>query len=412
MQVEHIEAVIKVTERCNINCDYCYVYHKGNDDFMARPALMKFSEFDKIINFLVQGVSDMGAKRMSVIFHGGEPLLLKKVVFSKFCAQLRERIPSTVSLNLGLQTNAILIDEEWIGLFRQHHVFVSVSLDGPAEIHDRHRRDHRDRGTHAGVVKGLKLLQEAADDEVLPHPGVICVIDPETDARKIYRYFVDDLGFRSLIFHLPMDTHETGGWINMRALTGYLLELFEEWSSDDNPNIRVRMFEEIMTHFLRKPPMHADVEVESRIQHVTISTDGTIGVDELKPTGIRHDVFNVSNTTLLQYAKSDLSVFLRAMYRSIPTDCADCVWATYCGGGSKHGVAVNRWSNASGFNTRSLICESLESNYAKVANYLIGSGLSPEELEDNIRPERYGYEIAPAGPQLPHKSNLVAEVIV
>ena len=33
MQVEHIEAVIKVTERCNINCDYCYVYHKGNDDF-------------------------------------------------------------------------------------------------------------------------------------------------------------------------------------------------------------------------------------------------------------------------------------------------------------------------------------------------------------------------------------------
>lgn len=226
MQVEHIEAVIKVTERCNINCDYCYVYHKGNDDFMARPALMKFSEFDKIINFLVQGASDMGAKRMSVIFHGGEPLLLKKVVFSKFCAQLRERIPSTISLNLGLQTNAILIDEEWIGLFRQHHVFVSVSLDGPAEIHDRHRRDHRDRGTHAGVVKGLKLLQEAADDEVLPHPGVICVIDPETDARKIYRYFVDDLGFRSLSFHLPMDTHETGGWINMRALTGYLLELF------------------------------------------------------------------------------------------------------------------------------------------------------------------------------------------
>ena len=171
------------------------------------------------------------------------------------------------------------------------------------------------------------------------------------------------------------------------------------------------MFEEIMTHFLRKPPMHTDAEVESRIQHVTISTDGTIGVDELKPTGIRHDVFNVSNTTLLQYAKSDLSVFLKAMYRSIPTDCADCVWATYCGGGSKHGVAVNRWSNASGFNTRSLICESLESIYAKVASYLIGSGLSPEELEDNIRPERYGYEIAPAGPQLPHKSNLVAEVI-
>ena len=90
---------------------------------------------------------------------------------------------------------------------------------------------------------------------------------------------------RSLIFHLPMDTHETGGWINMRALTGYLLELFEEWSSDDNPNIRIRMFEEIMTHFLRKPPMHTDAEVESRIQHVTISTDGTIRLSR-DPCGI------------------------------------------------------------------------------------------------------------------------------
>ena len=412
MHIEHVEAVIKVTERCNINCDYCYVYHKGNDDFLARPAIMKRPVFTRIADFLANGVRDVRAKRLSVIFHGGEPLLLKKAEFSAFCRTLRERVPQGVSLDIGLQTNAILVDDEWINLFHEHRVFVSVSLDGPEDVHDKHRRDHRGYGTHTRVMRGLKMLQSAASEDVLPYPGVISVVDPESDARKIYRYFVDELGLKNISFHLPMDTHETGGWINKPALANYLVDLFDEWRSDDNPSIRIRMFEEIISHFVRTPAFSEDPDISGiySLQHVTISTDGTIGVDELKPSGIPQAAYTVDSTSLLKYAGSQLSSFLRSMYGSIPTDCADCVWASYCGGGSKHGVAVNRWSDDMGFNTRSLICNPLKAIYAQIAKYLIEAGVSVETIESNLRLERHPLKISQPGPQMPKLSNRVEEV--
>lgn len=410
MHITHIEAVVKVTERCNINCDYCYVYNKGNEDFKFRPALMKNAEFAEITRFLFEGAKDLSATKLSVVFHGGEPLLLKKHVFAAFCQSLRDGAPDGLEVNIGVQTNALLLDDQWIDLFHKHKVMVSVSIDGPADVHDAHRKDHKNRGTHAGVVKGLALLMEAAAAESVPKPGVICVIDPRSDAKRIYRYFVDDLGISALSFHLPMDTYETGDWIDQPALDRYLVELFDEWVNDDNPSIHIRMFEEVMAHFLRSPDMLQSKEVpQQRLQHVTISTDGTIGVDELKPSGIKHDAYDVRTSTLAEYADSDLSGFLKTMYTTVPTACSSCIWTSYCVGGSKHGVVVNRWSNTMGFNNRSLICGPLTSLYSRVAAYLISTGVDPDVIAANIAMEHFPLTFAGSGAMLP-KEHLYAVV--
>lgn len=410
MRADHIEAVIKVTERCNINCDYCYVYHKGNTDFEMRPPLMKADVFESIATFLRDGVQDLNAGKLTVVFHGGEPLLLKKNLFDRFCENLRTQVPQKVSVEIGVQTNAMLIDRDWIDLFHKHRVMPSISLDGPAEVHDRHRRDHRNRGTHARVLEGLARLQAAAKLGIIPEPGAICVIDPQTDARKIYRYFVGELGLRHISFHLPMDTYETGGWIDVPSLTTYLTDLFDEWAGDDDPNIRIRMFEEFMGHLLSRRSTGAQQgQPAASIQHITVSTDGSLGVDELKPAGVRQDVYTVFGITMKEYVQSDVSRYLRSMYSSIPTDCGDCVWSNYCRGGARHGVAVNRWSNENGFNNRSLICDSLSAIYSQMAAYLVRAGCDVHEMGASLeRPS--SLSVVPPGPQLPAENLLVGEV--
>src|SRR5207253_80463 len=65
------------------------------------------------------------------------------------------------SFTYTVQTNATLINDEWIRLFKRHGVVVGVSIDGPAFIHDHHRRDGHGTGTHGKVMAGVAKLRDA-----------------------------------------------------------------------------------------------------------------------------------------------------------------------------------------------------------------------------------------------------------
>ena len=91
----------------------------------------------------------------------------------------------------SVTTNAILIDEEWTGIFNAYDVAVSVSVDSPPEIHDRYRVDFNGRGTHADTLRGLAYLR-AANIE----PELISVCNPSTDPERVLSYVVADFGIR------------------------------------------------------------------------------------------------------------------------------------------------------------------------------------------------------------------------
>ncbi len=72
-------------------------------------------------------------------WHGGEPTLLGLDYFRKIVAiQAKYRRPGKNITN-GIQTNATLLDEEWCRFFAAEGFTAGVSLDGPAELHDRCR---------------------------------------------------------------------------------------------------------------------------------------------------------------------------------------------------------------------------------------------------------------------------------
>jgi uncharacterized protein len=144
--IDKLEVILKVTERCNIDCSYCYYFNSENKDFEYKPAHISETTILSLINFLKQAIIDHKLKEIRIDIHGGEPLMLKKERFVKMVKILRESLDNYVHLTLHVQSNGILIDDEWIEIFKDFKIQVRISLDGTEEDNDLNRVDHHGKG--------------------------------------------------------------------------------------------------------------------------------------------------------------------------------------------------------------------------------------------------------------------------
>ena len=97
-----------------------------------------------------------------------------------------ENRPHPRKFDFAIQTNGTLINGRWIDLFRRYDVKIGLSLDGPAFIHDFHRKDRLGRGTHARVMAGADQLRSAG----LPFSAIAVLSDHSLDyPDQIFEFF-------------------------------------------------------------------------------------------------------------------------------------------------------------------------------------------------------------------------------
>jgi uncharacterized protein len=144
--------ILQPTPFCNLDCDYCYL---PNRDSKARMSLHTVRRtMERLI------ADNLLGKTLDVVWHAGEPLAMPGDFYDEAIALMQEVAGPDCAVSHAVQTNATLIDDAWCALFRRHGVRVGVSIDGPAELHDRHRRTRNGRGTHAKVLRGMQCLRE------------------------------------------------------------------------------------------------------------------------------------------------------------------------------------------------------------------------------------------------------------
>lgn len=143
--------VLQPTPFCNIACDYCYL--------AARDARRRMPL--EVVEAAVDNVraSGMLGPSLGVVWHAGEPLAVPRTFYEAAFAAVEERIPRSVALSHSIQTNGTLIDDRWAALFAGRGVRVGVSLDGPAFVHDAHRRTREGKPTHERVMRGIDALR-------------------------------------------------------------------------------------------------------------------------------------------------------------------------------------------------------------------------------------------------------------
>lgn len=161
-------------EVCNLNCHYCYEKRKPS------------GKYQKITPDLLRKLFEKAEGRnLSLEFHGGEPLIIGKkdmVSLLKECQKYRGK------LRIVLQTNATLLDQEWLDLFNREwpEIEFATSIDGdPATT--IHRVDYNDNNVHPAIEQVFELFSK--NDMKL---GVICTVTRQAleSPQKVLDYFL------------------------------------------------------------------------------------------------------------------------------------------------------------------------------------------------------------------------------
>ncbi|MBV8660486.1 MAG: radical SAM protein [Burkholderiales bacterium] len=385
IKVETLEVIVKITERCNINCTYCYYFNGGNTDFEGKPVYIDAQTVKDVTRFLCEAVEAHGIKQVQIDLHGGEPLLLKKHRFREMMQTFRDALDEQVELRVALQTNAMLIDDEWIELFETYRVSVGVSLDGTQADNDTYRLDHQGRGTYDATIAGLRKLQAAWAAKRIYRPGVICVVNPEFDGAAIYRHIVDDLGVKAIHFS-SLDYSRDGAPEGVVEGTArFYAGALAEWLKDSNPDIMVRIFGFLLSRITTTSPRDENVY---RYVALTIRSDGELsGPDDLRNAvpGLFDLKMNVGTHSLGTYLGHPAVGKMTKDIARLPDACRSCGFARACEAGKSFSAAANRYSFASGFNNRSLYCSAYTEILLTLGKYAVARGVSWAQIEQALR---------------------------
>src|SRR6266700_2186593 len=119
--------ILKVASRCNLKCDYCYMYEMADDSWRKQPRIMSMETISVTARRIADHVEEHQLSDIQIILHGGEPLLTGTDYIDAAAAELRDVIGANVDLRV--QTNGTLISDPMLEVLARHDIRVGVSLD-------------------------------------------------------------------------------------------------------------------------------------------------------------------------------------------------------------------------------------------------------------------------------------------
>ena len=327
--------LVKIASRCNLACDYCFMYKHADQTWRSQPAIMSDEVTAALARRLGEYVCQEDIAAISVIFHGGEPLLAGAHRLAETVHRVREAVPQRTTISFSLQTNGTLLDEESLGLLAGAGIWVSLSIDGGKKAHDLHRLDHRGRSSFEKTLKALELLE--GNRKV--YGGLISVIDPCVTPEELFEFF----GPRrppQWDFLLPDAHHERrppGRDLDPSLYQRWLLRAFDIWF-DQYPEIPVRTFDSILGACAGLPS-ETDSFGFGIPNLLTIETDGSYhNHDVLKITesGATSLDLNLNHHKISEAARSPKLLFHRSLLclDGLAEECQRCPEVNVCGGGA------------------------------------------------------------------------------
>src|SRR5271170_5350880 len=143
--------VLQPTPFCNINCRYCYLPDRDAKTVMTLETVG--AVFEKIF------ASGWSSPYLTVIWHAGEPLVLPTSYYQSAFEAIEALRPSSLEVRHCIQTNGMLISQDWCDFIKKWHIDVGVSVDGPRHLHDANRVTRAGKGTFDRTIDGIRLMR-------------------------------------------------------------------------------------------------------------------------------------------------------------------------------------------------------------------------------------------------------------
>jgi uncharacterized protein len=358
------EVILKLAARCNLRCTYCYMYElEEQDAWRHQPLFTEPETVTAVAREIARHAQAHDLNRMSVLLHGGEPLLAGAARIISVMSVLRDAAPSGCTVTFGMQTNGTLLTEDILRELSPWPLGLGVSLDGDKTA-NRHRVLPSGTSTVPDVRRGLELLRRPEFRHM--YGGLLAVIDVTSDPETVYWALrAEEPAHMDFLF--PLATWDnppepgTGEW---------LARVFDAWYLDKGaPDIR--LFHILMSRMLGRDVRAGFIGRPPDEKSVVIQPDGSAeGLDALRVVG-GTEVFS----TGMNIRTHSIDEILTHPLFTPPEPCAVCRMCPLfgeCGGG----YYPNRWKHSRGYDNPSVYCTDLMVLIRHIRLRLTGAGIA------------------------------------
>jgi uncharacterized protein len=358
--------------------------------------------------YIAQNIRSEPGPEVLFTWQGGEPML-RGLEFYRQAVSYQRELASGKTIRNALQTNGVLLDEEWCAFLREAGFMVGISLDGPEEIHDAARVDKHGRPTCHAVMNGIALLRKfhiefnvlvTVTEAVSRHPlkvyqflkenGITHVqFNPVVERVANSQEQVLGLTFAQPGGHrLSVQNTQVSAYSVAPAAYGeFLVAIFDEWVRKDVGTIYVMNFEWALASFLRLPATVC-LFAENCGNALILEHNGDVySCDHFMYPA--HRLGNIAQTGLAQLAHSpQQQAFGKAKSADLPDYCRRCEVRFACHGECPKNRFMTTPDGQPGLN---YLCPSYKRYFTHIAKYmnamakLISLGQPASLIMDAIR---------------------------
>lgn len=369
---------------CNLACSYCYYLETAH--FYTNPHQFRMS--DAMLELYIrQYIAASSGPNILFVWHGGEPTLAGLDFYRRAVEVQKKFLPKGWTCWNNLQTNGILLDDEWCSFLGDNHFDVGLSIDGTRWLHDACRKNHQGKGTYEQAASAICHLQSHGIQ-----PDLLCVVTSAIakEPANVYRALRDfNTGW---IQFIPIIRHAQDGQVTQDSVSGeaygqFLSAVFDEWLYHDFGKLNVQMFAEMLlvwsggtSNVCWMAPTCGRVLI---VEH-----DGSVYSCDHFVTP-EHLIGDIENSTLSELIDSPVQRHFGDDKRDkLPSQCRSCSWLPVCNGG----CPKDRFALAdNGESELNYLCSGLKQFYAyaekplkRVIEYM-KQGLNSETILSELR---------------------------
>ncbi len=245
---------------CNLDCTYCF--------FLSKEKLYPNSRFrmsdETLETYIRQLLESQRAPEVTIAWQGGEPTLMGLDFFKRAVDLVHTYARPGVNIQHTMQTNGILLNDDWCRFFHEHHFLIGLSLDGPQAMHDTYRVDKGGAPTYQKVMRAARLLQDhKVEFNILTTVNAANADHP----LEVYHFLRDEVGTQFMQF-IPIVERvneqgeigfQEGSQVSERSVKPeqwgtFLITIFDEWVRHDVGTVFVQMFDAALASWYGAPP--------------------------------------------------------------------------------------------------------------------------------------------------------------
>lgn len=315
---------------CNLDCKYCF--------YLSKESLYPGSRFrmaDTLLeNYIKQLISAHRTPEVTIAWQGGEPTMMGLDFFKRSVAYAEKYKKPGQKIVHTLQTNGVLLDDDWAQFFKKHDFLIGVSVDGPKTLHDFYRVNKGGEGTFDAVIEGWSFLRKHSVEA-----NILCTIHAANAGKplEVYKFLRDELGTEFIQFIPIVEKTESGTDANDRSVKAkdygnFLISIFDEWVQHDVGKVFVQMFDVALANWVGAPPGLC-IFSETCGQALALEHNGDVySCDHfVEPEYL---LGNIRDQSLVQLVADKKQIkFGQDKLTTLPRYCLDCDVRFACHGG-------------------------------------------------------------------------------